>query len=265
MDLGFGSSNQALGEATASALLMARKAQEDQIDAQISQYDQILNLKKNSDDIEALREKRLASLKKQQLLKTKWRQNGHGQYDEIGCGQHMADITKEFFEYSKKSQRLVIHFYRPESRDLCDIVHKHLEILAGSHLETRFLKINVDSNGSTDYLVEKLGIVIMPTILIVKDRKAVHHIRGFDELGGTKDFSTRDLKRVLIYHGAIFDNGDNDEVDDEGSSSFSGYKGVNNIQITGRVDAPGNRTTVRNGGFQKTVFDYEDEDDSDFE
>eukprot|EP00957_Ditylum_brightwellii_P014833 1118159-Ditylum_brightwellii.AAC.1 len=43
----------------------------------------------------------------------------------------------------------------------------------------------------------------MPTVLIVKDRKAVHHIRGFDELGGTDDFSTNLLAYVLGEHDGI--------------------------------------------------------------
>ncbi len=43
----------------------------------------------------------------------------------------------------------------------------------------------------------------MPTILIVKDRKAHHQIRGFDELGGTENFSTALLACVLATHGAL--------------------------------------------------------------
>jgi hypothetical protein len=51
--------------------------------------------------------------------------------------------------------------------------------------------------------VEKLGIVVMPTLLLVKDRKAIHHIRGFDELGDTDEFSTNALGYVLGQYGVL--------------------------------------------------------------
>ena len=44
---------------------------------------------------------------------------------------------------------------------------------------------------------EKLHIWMMPTMVLVKDRKTQHSIVGFDELGGTENFSTRDLGKFF--------------------------------------------------------------------
>lgn len=50
-----------------------------------------------------------------------------------------------------------------------------MEKLAAKHLETRFVKIDAEKS---NYLVEKLMVVVMPTILLVKDGKVVHQIQG---------------------------------------------------------------------------------------
>ena len=255
MDLGFGAANQQVGEATSKVILNAQLAQEAAIDAQISKYDELLN--SSEDTLEAIRAKRLASMKKSQLMQQKWRGLGHGTYEPLGEGQHGGDCAKAFFEAAKQSERMIVHFHRKTTR-ICDVFHKHLEIIANKHLESRFVKIDVESGGSSDFLVEKLGIVVMPTILIVKNRKAVHHIRGFDELGGIEEFSTRALEYVLAAHGGIFRKED-DEVPEE--LLGGGYKGVNGLKL--RKEAP-RRTTIRDGGYGKSVYDDEN-DEYDYE
>lgn len=236
MDLGFGSANQVIGEATSKAILSTKIAQEAAVDQKIAEYNAILNA--SSDTIEAIRAKRMASLKRGQLMKQRWRDMGHGTYEALGEGQHAGECAKEFFEASKKSERVVVHFHRRTTR-ICDIFHRHLETIAPRHLETRFVKIDVEAGGSADYLVEKLGIVIMPTLLIVKDRNVVHHIRGFDELGDTEKFSTEVLEYVLGSHGGIFEK--DDGVIPEGLQD-STNKGVNGMTI--KREGP-RRTTVR--------------------
>jgi len=250
MDLGFGAKNQLLGEAVSKNILNAQLAQEAAIDEQIKKYDVLLN--SSEDTLESIRAKRLATMKKNQLLRQKWRGMGHGTYEALAEGQHGGDCAKAFFDAAKKSERVVVHFHRRTTR-ICDVFHKHLEIIANNHLETKFVKIDVESGGSSDYLVEKLGIVVMPTILIVKNRKAAHHIRGFDELGGIEDFSTKALEYVLGLHGGIFKK-DDDEIPEE---LLTGYKGVNSLKL--KKEAP-TRTNIRNGGYGKSVYDDENDD-----
>ncbi len=171
----------------------------------------------------------------------KYKELGHGTYTELGSGstQDSRDIAKEFFKTSKESDRIVYHFYRPTTR-FCDVFHAHLAKLAEKHMETKFVKINVegcDNNegGGASFLVERLGVVVMPTLVLVKDRKAFHHMRGFDELGGTEDFSTNMLAHVLGAHG-VTDVRDDEEMSEE----FLRERGINTINL---------RRGVKKGGY----------------
>ena len=242
MDLGFGIQNQVVGQATAKALLQGAQVQEETIDAELAQFDRLLE---DDEALESLRQKRLAQMQKQHSQQKKWRELGHGDYVELGGGHDARDVAKEFFQVSKESPRVVIHFYRPSTR-YCDHFHAQLAKLAPKHMETKFCKINVEDcdhqGGGASFLVERLGVVVMPTLVLVKDRKAFHHIRGFDELGGSEDFSEQTLAFVLGRHGII------DPTDEElcfSEEDVFRSKGVNSIRI---------RKGARNGY-------YEGEDD----
>ena len=53
------------------------------------------------------------------------------------------------------------------------------------------------------YLVEKLGIILMPTMVLIKDGKTEYAIHGFDEFGGHDNFTTSDVAYVLGGHGML--------------------------------------------------------------
>mmetsp|Transcript_18770 Transcript_18770/g.40870 ORF Transcript_18770/g.40870 Transcript_18770/m.40870 type:complete len:255 (-) Transcript_18770:186-950(-) len=254
MDLGYGNSNQVVGAAAAKAILAQTQAQENALTAEMAQYDTLLN--STDSELDQIRERRLAQMKKAAEQKSKWLANGHGTYTAIGEGQHGADAAREFFEVTKKSDRVVVHFHRPATRH-CDVFHAHLEKLAAVHPETRFVKINVDQcsadggGGGATYLVEKLGIVVMPTILIVKNRQAHHHIRGFDELGGTDNFSMEALEFVLGGHGALT----LPEGTEPPAELVDGRAGVNDVSVS--RFGKGSR---RGRGAYGTSEDYEEED-----
>lgn len=255
MDLGFGGKNQIIGNALAKEFDKSALVQERAIIEEINKYDALLEA--DDSELEILRERRLIAMKKAQEQKQKWRALGHGNYTAIGEGQHGGDTAKEFFDVSKESDRLVVHFHRPSTR-MCDAFHAHLEKLAAKHLETRFVKINVDqcaedgAGGGASYLVDKLGIVVMPTIVIIKNRKAMHHIRGFDELGGAEDFSTEALEWVIGAHqGVKIPEGR--EMPEE--LQQGGGKGVNGVSITKRY-AGGRR-----GGVREAHNAYDDSDE----
>ena len=239
MDLGFGNANQAVGDVASRLVLQTAKAQEKAIESELKAYDDLLD---DDDALEALRARRLEQMKVQQQKKIAWKALGHGEYAELAG----SDVAKAFFDATKASQRLVVHFYRPTT-ELCDIFHAHLAKLAAQHLETRFLKINVEgcdqgSGGAASYLVEKLGIIIMPTVIIVKDRKVLHHLRGFDELGGSQEFSTKALEYVLGVHGGI-----NQAEDAEVPQELQTPQSVNSIRIRGTSRFSGNKSSIRDG------------------
>jgi thioredoxin-like negative regulator of GroEL len=97
---------------------------------------------------------------------------GHGEYQEI-------PEEKEFFEVTKKSENVVVHFYRDETFR-CKILDKHMAALAPKHVETKFCKINADK---CPFLTERLRIKVIPTLACIKDAKTKDYIVGFTDLG----------------------------------------------------------------------------------
>lgn len=53
------------------------------------------------------------------------------------------------------------------------VVDKHLSILAKKHIETRFVKINAEKS---PFLAEKLKIVVLPTLALIKNAKVDDYV-----------------------------------------------------------------------------------------
>ncbi|GAA0150499.1 protein-binding activity modulator [Lithospermum erythrorhizon] len=171
-------------------LLTVAKAVEDKIDDEIAAMEKL-----DADDLEALRERRLQQMKKMAEKRSHWISLGHGEYSEI-------QNEKEFFSVVKASDRVVCHFYRENWP--CKVMDKHMSILAKQHIETRFVKINAEKSL---YLAEKLKIVVLPTLALIKNAKVDDYVVGFDQLGGSDDFSTETLEerlakaQVIVFEG----------------------------------------------------------------
>lgn len=76
------------------------KRLEAQVDAEINRLENL-----NDDDIESIRAKRMADMKKRQEKTREWVERGHGEYRDIQTEQ-------EFFKEMKGEERMVCHFYR---------------------------------------------------------------------------------------------------------------------------------------------------------
>jgi hypothetical protein len=73
--------------------------------------------------------------------------------------------------------------------------------LAKRHLDTRFLKIDVEN---APFLVRKLKVQVLPCILAFIDGVTVDRIVGFEGLVYMSDnFTTKDLEARLISSGVI--------------------------------------------------------------
>ncbi|KAF4364365.1 hypothetical protein CsatB_005281 [Cannabis sativa] len=172
-------------------VLTVVKAVEDKIDDEIAALDRL-----DTDDIEVLRERRLQQMKKMAEKRSRWIALGHGDYSEIPS-------EKDFFTVVKASDRVVCHFYRENWP--CKVMDKHLSILSKQHIETRFVKINAEKS---PFLSEKLKIVVLPTLALIKNTKVDDYVVGFDELGGTDGFSTDELEERLAKSKVIFFEGE---------------------------------------------------------
>merc|ERR1719446_1289659 len=102
-----------------STLADAAKDREDELDEEIRRLDAL-----KADDLEELRRKRLEQMKSTHAEKQKKLAVGHGEYTMIE--------ERDFFETAKKTDRLVVHFWR-ESAWRCEIMDKHLRQLAQKH------------------------------------------------------------------------------------------------------------------------------------
>lgn len=171
-------------------VLTVARAVEDKIDDEIAALERL-----DADDIEVLRERRLQQMKKIAENRSRWISLGHSEYSELLS-------EKDFFAAVKASERVVCHFYRENWP--CKVMDKHLSLLAKQHIETRFVKINAEKS---PFLAEKLKIIVLPTLALIKNAKVDDYVVGFDELGGTDEFSTEELEerlakaKVISYEG----------------------------------------------------------------
>ena len=128
------------------------------------------------DDIEAIRARRLAELRKASATEGKLKGLGHGQYSEI--------VESEFLNAVIKSPRAVVHFYHNDFAR-CKAVDKNLALVAPFLVGIRFLKINAEK---CPFFVEKLNVRVLPSLVYFVDGKTVSTVTGFAEYGGTDDF-----------------------------------------------------------------------------
>ena len=147
-------------------------------------------------------------MKKLRAQKEQWLSQGHGKYTEV-------TEEKEFFDVCKKSNKVVCHFYR-DTTFRCKIVDKHLALLAPKHLETRFVKLNVER---APFLCDRLKIRVLPTIACVIESITKDYIKGFDDLGGHDEFSTEMLEWRLGCVAVINYSGDLTEPPDSGKQT----------------------------------------------
>ncbi|KAL7189303.1 hypothetical protein ACSBR1_039031 [Camellia fascicularis] len=183
--------NSKVQEIIEKQVLTVAKAIEDKIDDEIHALDRL-----DLDDIDVLRERRLQQMKNMAEKRSRWIALGHGEYSEI-------PIEKDFFSVVKASDRVVCHFYRENWP--CKVMDKHLSILAKQHIETRFVKIHAEKS---PFLVEKLKIVVLPTLALIKSTKVDDYVVGFNELGGTDEFSTEELEERLAKAQVVFFEGE---------------------------------------------------------
>lgn len=115
---------EAIKEIAARGVLQVTEVQEAQLDQELQRLDNL-----DEDDFERIRQARLAGMRKAHLQRQEWLRQGHGVYHELASQQ-------EFFDCSKRSKQMVVHFYRPTTAR-CQIVDAHLEKLAPRHPETR--------------------------------------------------------------------------------------------------------------------------------
>ena len=168
---------------------------------------------------------------------------GHGSYEDVSEGEFLPAVTG--------SSHCVVHFYHNEfercrcaARFRCvglpgahvarrRILDKHLGLLAKKYFTTRFFKIHAPvrrgalAPGSrrltllrrqdAPFFVHKLGVQVLPCVIIFLEGKAYDRIVGFEEFGARDDFNTALLEQRLLEAGAVQprQRGEDDSEDDD--------------------------------------------------
>ena len=188
--IGGGKTNKILSDITTTA--MAEKATESLISMQRSEAEAGLAEPNDDDDLEQLRQKRLAELKssrKEQIENISVR--GHGQYTEIAQDEFLPSVTA--------SRQVVCHFYHKDFQR-CKIIDMHLQLLARAHPETKFVYIDAEK---TPFFVERLNVRTLPSLLFFRDGINFERVLGFDGVSNKDSFPTSALAKRLARSGMI--------------------------------------------------------------
>jgi|EP00505_MAST-04D_sp_SCG-Rhode-Island_P003882 hypothetical protein len=186
-------------EQTSNTLL----AEEERLDGMMKKLDNL-----DEDTLERMREARKRRMQKQADERHKLKQKGHGTYTEISG-------DKEFFAALKDCPAAAIHFYR-SGNERCDIMDKHMNILARKYIEAKFLKINAEK---CQYVCQKLNIWCLPSVVLVKGGKTEYTLVGFNDMRCEDDFKTEEMAYVLGNKGIIDYKGpDPEELGEQGGA-----------------------------------------------
>ncbi|KAJ7507941.1 thioredoxin-like protein [Mycena galericulata] len=139
-----------------------------------------------------MREYGLQVLKQQMEQLGEMRDNQHGHYSEI-------KDEKEVVRVSAREPKCVVHFYHTNFKR-CEIMDKHLAKLAPKYFNTRFFRVFVEN---VPWLVEKLGIKVLPCVICFVDGISKDRLIGFEELGNNDAFDTAVLELRLAVSGVI--------------------------------------------------------------
>lgn len=117
-------------------------------------------------------------------------------------GEYKEVNEDEFFKITTNAKVCVCHFFHKDFFT-CKIIDKHLEKIAYDNNDIIIFKIDVDC---ASFLVKKMKIQVLPTIVIFKDGVVTDMIIGFQDVGdGSENITASDLTRRLSQSG-IFKN-----------------------------------------------------------
>merc|ERR1712154_537854 len=80
------------------------------------------------------------------------------------------------------------------------ILQDHLTLIAQKHLECKFIQIEAQS---APFLVERLNIWMMPTLVLAKDNKVSRQLHGLDWVAPDGKFTTIAMEAKLFEFGFL--------------------------------------------------------------
>lgn len=135
------------------SIISALEEKEKEVERIINCYEHIQSKHNDDDSLEKIRERRLRELENYHRERHQYLAKGHGVLNEVYN-------DKDFFDICKRSNLLVIHFYRP-STVRCQKVDGYLSKLSEIHFKILFVKLNVER---APFVSERLKIWCIPTV-----------------------------------------------------------------------------------------------------
>lgn len=164
-----------------AAVLGAVKEVEQELDRQLEELNSL-----QEDDMEAIRRRRLAEMKKRAEEEALWRRRGHGTQVRIA--------EKDFFVHAKEASRVVVMVTRPGTSRYSQDIEEHFARVAERHLETFFATLDADKS---PFLCNKFQLQVMPSIILVKNHEVDKILHGLDAFMEDGKFNTVFVERRL--------------------------------------------------------------------
>ncbi|KAL9662388.1 hypothetical protein QQ045_027221 [Rhodiola kirilowii] len=197
-NLNFGNVMAAAARDYQKEVLSQGKAQEASSSNEEVDLDELMD----DPELEKLHADRIAALKKEAEKRQALQRKGHGEYREITEGDFLSEVTG--------SELVICHFYHREFYR-CKIMDKHLKALASKHVDTKFVRLDAEN---APFFVTKLGIKMLPCVILFRKGVAIDRVVGFQELGNKDDFSTRSLEILLTKKGIISEKKKDEDDED---------------------------------------------------
>lgn len=120
---------------------------------------------------------------------------------EEGFGKvNYMDNESQVMKITTSTARVVIHF-ELETFKKCQYMDEKLEEIAKNYLSTKFISISVEN---APFLVEKLGIKVLPFVICYLNGNECERIIGFNKMGNDPNgFRTSKLEGVLMRAGIL--------------------------------------------------------------
>jgi hypothetical protein len=157
------------------------------LDAEIEKSENL-----DEDDYARIKAKRIEEMKMKAQAEQDHMSNGHGKLMKINDQQ-------EFFGAAKKSNKMVVIFTR-NSNKYGKAMLEHAELLAGKHMEARFLWVDAEN---APFLTERLNIYMLPTIVCIMDNKVHKQHNGLNEIDGAGKYTSGTLEYLLHVDGML--------------------------------------------------------------
>lgn len=158
--------------------------------------DELLKMLDDESDpaLTRIRDERMAALKQE-----------FNRIDESTADTEFGEIItvsteKQLMDLVTGNDTVIVHFYQANF-EKCQKMNDKLKILAEKHLTVKVLAIEAKD---APFLVTKLGIKMLPFVVIYRQGKEVERLVGFEKLGNdANDFKYEALEQFLYSRNVI--------------------------------------------------------------